>query len=134
MEPVTNSHTTYMSKSEVNRSKHWKVMVQKHLKFHPFNMYDLDLDLMTLIYKLGIDVVVTYTSKVRPIGQMVKKLCFTLADLGGACLAHAPHMGPNSFIFAYIFTKKCPLQRFMPPLKGACPPPPPQEILDLPLF
>ena len=29
----------------------------------------------------------------------------TLADLGGACPTHAHSMGPNSFIFTYIFIK-----------------------------
>ena len=47
----------------------------------------------------------------------------TLADLGGVPSARPP-MGPNSFIFAYIFTKKCPRWRSMPPLR---------EILDPPL-
>ena len=55
----------------------------------------------------------------------------TLADLGGACPVHAPPMGPNSFIFAYIFTKKCPHQRSMPPPNGCMPPL--REILDPPL-
>ena len=42
-----------------------------------------------------------------------------------------PPMGPNSFIFAYIFTEKCPRRRSMPPLTGARPPL--REILDPPL-
>ena len=33
-----------------------------------------------------------------------------------------PPMGSNSFIFAYIFTEKCPRRRSTPPLTGACPP------------
>ena len=37
-------------------------------------------------------------------------------------LGTCPPMGPNSFIFAYIFTKKHPCRRSMPPLMGACPP------------
>ena len=49
----------------------------------------------------------------------------TLADLG----AH-PLYGPNSFIFAHIFTKKHAHQKLMPPPMG---PHPLQEILDLPL-
>ena len=36
----------------------------------------------------------------------------------GAC----PPMGPNSFIFAYICTEKCPCQRSTPPLTDAHPP------------
>ena len=53
-----------------------------------------------------------------------------LADLGGACPVHGPPMGPNSFVFTYIFTEKCPRRRSMPPLMGARPP---REILDPPL-
>ena len=46
---------------------------------------------------------------------------YALADLGG-CAGHMPPpMGPNSFIFAYIFTKKHPCQRSMPLLMGARP-------------
>ena len=33
-----------------------------------------------------------------------------------------PPMGPNSLVFAYIFTKKHPCWKSMPPLMGACPP------------
>ena len=44
-----------------------------------------------------------------------------LADLGGVPGA-CPPMGPNSFIFTYIFTKKCPRRRSTPPLMGAHPP------------
>ena len=44
-----------------------------------------------------------------------------LADLGGVLGAHPP-MGPNSFIFAYIFTEKHLCRRSMPPLTGARPP------------
>ena len=36
-------------------------------------------------------------------------------------------MGPNSFVFAYIFTEKCLRRRFTPPLTGARPL---REILD----
>ena len=42
-----------------------------------------------------------------------------------------PPMGPDSFIFAYIFTKKCPHQRSMPPQRVHSPL---REILDLPLI
>ena len=45
----------------------------------------------------------------------------------GAC----PPTGPNSFIFAYIFTEKCPHWRPKPPKMG--PRPPLQKILDLAL-
>ena len=50
----------------------------------------------------------------------------------GRSRGHAQHtppspMGPNSFVFAYIFTQKCPRRRSTPP------PPPPREILDPPL-
>ena len=45
----------------------------------------------------------------------------TLADLGGVPGARPP-MGPNSFVFTYILTQKCPCQRSTPPLKGARPP------------
>ena len=38
----------------------------------------------------------------------------SLADLGGVSGAHPP-MGPNSFIFAYIFTEKHPHRRSTPP-------------------
>ena len=46
-----------------------------------------------------------------------------LADLVGwhaGCMP--PPMGPNSFVFAYIFTKKHLHQRCIPPLMDACPP------------
>ena len=45
-----------------------------------------------------------------------------LADLGGHAGCTPPPMGPNSFGFTYIFTKKHPRQRSMPPLTGARPP------------
>ena len=47
-----------------------------------------------------------------------------LANIGGSrgCVWCTPPMGPNSFIFAYIFTKKCPCQRSTTPLMGAHPP------------
>ena len=45
-----------------------------------------------------------------------------LADLGGRAGRTPPPMGPNSFIFANIFTEKCPCQRSTPPLMGAHPP------------
>ena len=56
----------------------------------------------------------------------------SLADLG-VCLAHTPPlMGPNSFIFAYIFSKECLCQRSTPlPQVG---PRPLWEILDPPLI
>ena len=38
----------------------------------------------------------------------------------GAC--PPPPMGPNSFVFTYIFTKKCPRRRSTPPLMAARPP------------
>ena len=41
---------------------------------------------------------------------------------GGRARRTPPHMEPNSFVFAYIFTEKCPRQRSMPPLTGARPP------------
>ena len=59
----------------------------------------------------------------------------TLADPGGAP-RRAPPTGSISFIFAYIFTKKCMCQRLAPPNGLAPPPPPPppqREILDPPL-
>ena len=43
-------------------------------------------------------------------------------------------MGPNYFIFTYIFTKKHRHQRSTPPQIGSTPPSPPREILDLPLL
>ena len=51
------------------------------------------------------------------------QLPVALADLGGRARRTLP-MGPNSFVFAYIFTEKCPRQRSTPPLR---------EILDPPL-
>ena len=66
--------------------------------------------------------------------QCAFSYCISLVDLGGGGGERAGHtpppMGPNSFIFAYIFTKKCPHWRSTPPLMGACPP---WEILDPPL-
>ena len=58
------------------------------------------------------------------------KLYTALADLGGHAGCIPPPMGPNSFIFAYIFTKKCPCQRSTPPNRCM---PPLWEILDPPL-
>ena len=46
----------------------------------------------------------------------------TLADLRGACRAHASPMGPNSFVFAYIFTEKCLHWRSTTPPNGCTPP------------
>ena len=56
----------------------------------------------------------------------------TIGGSRGACRAHAPPTGPNSFVFAYIFAEKHPRQRSTPPLTGPCPPL--REILDLPLL
>ena len=50
---------------------------------------------------------------------------------GGRAGRMPPPMGPNSFVFAYIFTKKHPHQRSTTPLTGARPHL--WEILDLPL-
>ena len=44
---------------------------------------------------------------------------------------HTPPTGPNSFVFAYIFSKKHPRQRSMPPWWVHAPL---QEILDPPLM
>ena len=41
---------------------------------------------------------------------------------GGGRARRTPPMGPNSFIFAYIFTKKCPHRRSMPPQRVHAPP------------
>ena len=41
---------------------------------------------------------------------------------GGACWAHAPPRGPNSFIFAYIFAEKHPRRRSTPPQRVHIPP------------
>ena len=49
----------------------------------------------------------------------------------GVPLAHAPPTGSISFIFAYIFAKKCMRRRLAPPPNGSAPPK--WEILDLPL-
>ena len=50
-------------------------------------------------------------------------VCISLADLGGGRAGRTPPpMGPNSFVFAYIFTEKCPYQRSMPLLTSARPP------------
>ena len=54
----------------------------------------------------------------------------TLADPGGACTPPPPPTGSNSFVFAYVFTKKHLRQRPMPPNGSALPQ---QEILGLPL-
>ena len=59
---------------------------------------------------------------------------FSLVDPGGQLLVYAPPppMGSNSFVFAYVFTKKCPHQRSVPPTMARHPPPQ-REILDPPL-
>ena len=65
----------------------------------------------------------------KPIGYAILS---ALADLEGVCAGRmATPMGPNSFIFAHIFTKKCPHQRSMPPQWVHAPL---WEILDLPLI
>ena len=65
--------------------------------------------------------------------QNIDYYTITLADLGGVPGARPPPpMGPNSFIFAYIFTKKCPRRRFTRPPNGCTPPL--WEILDPPLL
>ena len=60
-------------------------------------------------------------------------LVYALADQGGAAGAPAPPTGPNSFIFAFVFTENCPCQRLAPPNVLAPTPHPQQEILDRPL-
>ena len=54
----------------------------------------------------------------------------TVVDPGVA--PSPPPIGPNSFIFAYIFAKKLPHRTLVPP-KGLEPPPPQLEILEPPL-
>ena len=49
----------------------------------------------------------------------------------GGVPSACPPMGPNSFIFTYIFTEKCPHQRSTPPSNRCMPPL--REILDPPL-
>ena len=44
-----------------------------------------------------------------------------------------PPTGSISFIFTYVFTKKCTHWRLVPP-NGSAPPPPQWEILDPPLY
>ena len=47
-----------------------------------------------------------------------------LADPGEGCVpAHAPQTGSNSFVFTYVFAKKCPRQRSAPPTARRPPPP-----------
>ena len=41
--------------------------------------------------------------------------CKPLADLGGAAGAPSPQTEPYSFVFAYVFAKKCPHRRSAPP-------------------
>ena len=56
-----------------------------------------------------------------------------LADPGGGATARAPPpTGSISFVFAYVFAKKCMHQRLAPPPTGRRPPPQ-REILDPPL-
>ena len=40
----------------------------------------------------------------------------------GVCPAHATPVGPNSFVFAYIFVEKHPCWKSTPPLMGPRPP------------
>ena len=52
-------------------------------------------------------------------------MCNIFISIGrsrGACPVHTPPMGPNSFVFAYIFTEKCPRQRSMLPQWVHAPP------------
>ena len=53
-------------------------------------------------------------------------------QIWGACQAHTPYR-TQFLIFTHIFAKKWPCRRSMPPLMGPRPPPP-QEILDMPLM
>ena len=39
------------------------------------------------------------------------------------CAGTRPPTGPNSFVFTYIFTEKCPRWRPKPPQNGSTPPP-----------
>ena len=51
---------------------------------------------------------------------------------GGGRARRTPPMGPNSFVFTYIFTKKCPRWRSTPPPQRVHAPL--REILDPPLL
>ena len=51
----------------------------------------------------------------------------SIGGSGGACRRTSPPTGPNSFIFAYIFTEKCSRWRPKPPKMG---PRPLRKILD----
>ena len=55
------------------------------------------------------------------VGNIVS-ITFSLADLHTKFSAAQPPMGPNSFVFTYIFTEKYPHQRSTPPKTGLCPP------------
>ena len=72
----------------------------------------------------------------RPTQQRSKSYIFTniplsLADPGGHRWC-APPTGSNSFVFAYVFTKKCLRRKLAPPQWLGTPPQ--REILDLPLI
>ena len=74
-------------------------------------------------YTRGIRYVYTYltlTLQMQTLSCSKSEAC-ALADLGG-CAQHTPPMGPNSFVFAYIFTEKCPRRRSMPPQRVHAPP------------
>ena len=47
--------------------------------------------------------------------NLVKGSIRALVDLGGGVPGERLPIGPNSFVFAYIFTKKCPCRRSTPP-------------------
>ena len=65
----------------------------------------------------------THRMDIMKLSHPCNMVYITLADLGGVPGARPPPpMGPNSFIFAYIFTEKCPRRRSTPPLTGARPP------------
>ena len=69
----------------------------------------------------------------------IKKFCYDILNFnidlhwrikGGTTGTHPPpSTGSNSFIFAYVFAKKCPRRRSAPPQRLSVPPPE-REILD----
>ena len=63
---------------------------------------------------------VLYHTNIILMCYLQRTYIYTLADPGGA--ADAPPIGSNSFIFTYVFAKKCPRWTSAPPPNGSASP------------
>ena len=86
-------------------------------------LYQIDWKRVMPFHKTECLLLVRLISYLNAIKTQMSPLTPTIggSEGGGASQASFPPMGPNSFLFAYIFAEKCPCWRPTPLLKGPHP-------------